>query len=89
MRGEALSKAVWIGKRIKEPGLCKMCPKALHSLGSSLGKLRCNINLKQYLCPLTCFGSKQIINGFQVTVWSPPASPSGGFAGQIYCGNPW
>lgn len=55
LRDERRSPVKGIGKGIKEAGLCKMCPKALLSLGSSLGKLRCNINLKQCLCPLTCF----------------------------------
>lgn len=46
-------------------------------------------NLKQYLYPLTCFSSKQIITGFQVIFWVPPVSPSGGLARQIQCGKPW
>lgn len=85
LRGEALSEAVWIGKGIKEPGLQNVSK----GTAQSWGKLRCNINLKQYLCLLTCFSSKQIINGFQAVFRGPPVTPSGGFARQIHCGNPW
>lgn len=83
MRGEALLKAIWIGRLAKgqrDEDSAKRVQRHCSFLGPGWGKLRCSLSLKLCLSPLTCFCPKQIINGFQVIICMLPVSPSGGFA---------
>lgn len=82
IRGQAWSKAMWIGglaKGQRDQDSAKHAQRHRSLLRPGWGKLRCSLNLKLCLSPLTCFCPKQIINRFRVIIGLVPVSPHGDF----------